>query len=448
MKPVLFTLTALLASGLGCGSPLSSSAPAIPIENPSDWPTLLGPTRDNVSTEKGIASPWPREGLKKLWECDLGIGYAPPVVAGGKLIHFGRFEDHARVTCRDAASGRELWKFEYPMSYEDRYGYEPGPRACPVVDGDRVYVHGVEGMLHCLKLDSGKELWNFDTKEKYHFQQNFFGVGSVPVIDGDLLIVPVGGSAKGPRPIDFRDVRPNGTGFVAFNKTTGEVKYAAGDELASYSSPIIATLNGKKTALYFSRGALVGFDPQTGQTSFRHPWRAKIEESVNASNPVVIGDKILVSECYGPGSVLLDLKGGKPKEIWSDADKDRLDKSLLCHWNTPIHANGFVYGCSGRHDNEADLRCLELATGDIKWIKRKTFRCTLLQVDQHFVSLSEYGMLTLFKVNPEKYEEVSKYEVPELSYPCWAPPVLSNGILYLRGKGKLVALELIPGRKQ
>ena len=42
---------------------------------------------------------------------------------------------------------------------------------------------------------------------------------------------------------------------------------------------------------------------------------------------------------------------------------------------------------------------------------------------------------------------MSRYEVPELAYPCWAPPVLSNGMLYVRGKGKLVALELIPEKK-
>ncbi len=421
---------------------------SIPNADASDWPTILGPTRNNVSTEKGIITPWPKTGLKKLWECDLGIGYAPPVVAGGRLFHFDRFNDNARLTCREATTGKELWKFEYPTAYVDRYGYEPGPRACPVVDGDRVYLHGVEGMIYCLKTEDGKELWKLDTREKYNFHQNFFGVASVPVVDDELLIVAVGGSAKGQRPVDFRDVRPNGTGLVAINKMTGAVKYATGDELASYSNPIVANLNGKKTALYFSRAALVGFDPQTGETLFRFPWRAKIEESVNASNPVVIGDKVLLSECYGPGSVLLNLQGGKPNTIWSDAEKDRLDKSLLCHWNTPIHVNGFIYGCSGRHDNEADLRCLELATGEVKWVKRRTFRCTLLLVDNHFVSLSEYGMLSLIKVNPDKYEEVSKDAVPELAYPCWAPPVLSNGVLYLRGKGKLVALELIPANNK
>jgi outer membrane protein assembly factor BamB len=412
-----------------------------------DWPTLLGPRRDGTSTEKGILVPWPKEGLKKLWDCELGIGYASPVVAKGRLFHFDRFKDNTRLTCRDAVSGKELWKFEYPMEYIDRYGYEPGPRASPVVDGDRIYLHGVEGMIHCLQVEDGKELWKLNTKEKYHFHQNFFGVGSVPIIDGDLLIVQGGGTAKGRRPLDFRDVRPNGTGFVTLDKRTGSVKYETGDELASYSSPTIATLNGKKTVLYFARDGLVGFDPQTGRQFFRFPWRARVEESVNAANPVIIGDKILLTECYGPGAALIDLKGGTPKLIWSDADKDRFDRSLACHWCTPIHIDGYVYGSSGREANEAELRCVELETGEIKWSRKRTFRCTYLLVDGYLVSLGEDGTLTLIKPAPEKYQELSRFEVPELVYPCWAPPVLSEGILYVRGKGRLVALELIPRKK-
>src|SRR5205085_7150197 len=101
------------------------------------------------------------------------------------------------------------------------------------------------------------EVWKVDTKAKYFFHQNFFGAGSVPLVDGDLIIVCVGGSVKGPRPIDFRDVKPNGTALVAFDKKTGAVKYASGDELASYSSPIVATIDGKRLGLYFARVGLL-----------------------------------------------------------------------------------------------------------------------------------------------------------------------------------------------
>jgi hypothetical protein len=121
---------------------------------------------------------------------------------------------------------------------------------------------------------------------------------------------------------------------------------------------------------------------------FRFPWRAKDLESVNASNPVVVNDRVLITECYGPGAVFLDLKGGKPKVIWSDAEKDSPDKSLQCHWNTPIHVEGHVYGSSGRHTPDAELRCVELKSGEVKWEKRRTTRCTLLYVDGYLVSLS------------------------------------------------------------
>lgn len=409
----------------------------------ADWPTLLGPTRDGVSPETGILAPWPKDGLRKLWDCRLGLGYAPPVVAAGRLYHFDRFGGDNRLTCRDAATGKELWAYSYPTVYEDFYGYDPGPRACPVVDGDRVYVYGPEGLLACVGTD-GKERWKLDTAEKYHVHQNFFGVGSVPVVHGDLLLAAVGGSPPGRRPIDLRDAKPDGTCVVAFDKLTGAEKWRTGQDLASYSSPVVKTVGGKPTGLYFARGGLFAFDPQTGAERFRFPWRSKLEESVNAANPAVIDDKVLLTECYGPGAVLLDLKGGKPAVVWSDADKDRLEQSLRCHWNTPVVKDGFVYGSSGRHDNEADIRCVELATGDVRWTQRRTYRCSLTLVDGHLVCLSEYGELSLLKATPAKYEAVSQSRASDLQYPCWAPPVVSDGRLYVRGKGRLVCLELIP----
>ena len=412
-----------------------------------DWPRFLGPNFDNVSPEKGILTNWPKGGLRKVWQCELGIGYPPPVIAEGRLFHFDRFDNSCRLTARNAETGELLWKYEYPTTYEDRYGYDPGPRASPTVDGDRVYAYGPDGMLLCVAVTDGKLLWSVDTREKIFFQQNFFGVGSAPLIDGDLVIVTVGGSEKGPRPVDFREVKPNGTAVLGLDKKTGQIKYSSGSELSSYSSPILATLGTQRFGLYYARGGLLGFDPQTGKQAFHYPWRGRIEESVNAANPLVVGNRVLLSECYGPGSSLIEIKDGKVKELWTDADKDPREKSLMCHWNTPIHAEGFVYGSSARHTPDADLRCLDLATGDLKWRERRTTRCSLLQVDGHFLSLAESGELRLFKANPAKYEELSRWEVDELKYPCWAPPVLSRGLLYLRGQGKLVCYELIPPTK-
>ncbi len=245
----------------------------------SDWPTLLGPTRDGTSSEKGIITEWPKDGLKVLWQAPMGMGYAPPVVAKGRLFHFDRFGDNARLTCRNAETGKLLWKFEYPTDYEDLYGYSPGPRACPVVDGDRVFILGAEGMLFSLDAYTGKENWKIDTRTEYKVVQNFFGVGSVPVVEGDLLIVAVGGSnLKGDRPSDLRHLQSNGSAIVAFDKKTGKEKYRIGDEHSSYSSPVVATIGQRRQGFYFARGGLLSFEPLTGKIDFHYPWRKNQRE--------------------------------------------------------------------------------------------------------------------------------------------------------------------------
>ena len=420
----------------------------------TDWPRFLGLAGDGSSAETGILTPWPKAGLKKLWDCSLGSGYAPPSVAAGKLYHFDRVGDDARLTCRNALTGELVWIYKTPTEYRDSYGYDPGPRACPVIDGDRVYTHGADGMLTCVAAATGKEVWRLDTRAKYHFHQNFFGVGSAPVVFGDLLIVAVGGSPQGAKPADLRQVKGNNTAVVAFDKLTGTEKWAISDELASYSTPIVANLGGQPVGLYFARGGLLGFDLKAGKELFVHKFRSKMLESVNAANPVVVGDTVLLSECYENGTTLVKYAGGKVTTVWSDATKERDEHALSSHWCTPIHHDGYVYGCSGRNANDSELRCVELATGAVKWVERRTTRCTLLKVDGHLVSLGEQGELRLIKLNPAKCDEVSRWEVPGLGYPSWAPPALSRGVLYLRGKSDanreanvLMAFELIPPAK-
>ena len=100
--------------------------------------------------------------------------------------------------------------------------------------------------------------------------------------------------------------------------------------------------------LHLRRGGLLGLEPSTGKVDFHYPWRAPILESVNASNPVVVGDRVFISETYGPGAAPLEVKPGGCKEVWTDAGKPR-NKTMQCHWNTPICVDGYLYGCSGRH---------------------------------------------------------------------------------------------------
>ena len=424
----------------------------------SDWPRFLGPTGDGKSSER-IRTAWP---LPIRWHKKIGEGYSMPSVAEGRLAVFDRHGDKARLASWRSETGEELGRSEYRSVYEDYYDYSKGPRTTPVVDDGRVYTFGVEGMLRAHRAVDGELLWQIDTTAEYGVVKNFFGVGSTPVIEGDLLIVPIGGSPEDSPAIHSGQVKGNGSGIVAFDKRSGKVRYSVTDTLASYASPTLATIDGRRWGFAFTRGGLVGFAPATGEVDFYFPWRAKVLESVNAATPVVVDDTVFITECYGPGSALLRVKPGGHEVVWKDP---RRPKSLESHWGTPIHHRGYLYGSSGRSTGNAELRCIEHATGKVRWSEPGLSRSTLLYADGHFVVLTEYGRLLLVEATPERFKKVAEMDLgvaqpaeaaaktpvdataadrPVLRFPAWNAPILAHGLLYVRGKDQLICLDARP----
>lgn len=426
-----------------------------------DWPSFLGPERNGRSAEKGIIAPWPATGLRIVWQQELGESYGIGSVSRGRYVQFDRRGADAQVSCLHAETGETLWEFTYPSVYEDLYGYNAGPRCSPVIAGNRVFVFGVEGMLHCLRLTDGALLWKRDTAREFGVVQNFFGVGSTPIVEGDLLIAVVGGSPPEDQTIPPRQldrVTGNGSGIVAWDIRTGALRYQITDELAAYACPTTATIDGRRWCFALCRGGLVGFDPGSGQVDFHYPWRATLLESVNASTPLIVGSEVFVSETYGPGSSMLRVKPGGYEVVWRD-EMNRRQKALKMHWNTPIYHDGYLYGCSGRNSPDAELRCIEWRTGKVMWTVPTRTHIALMYVDGYLVGLEERGRLLLIRVNPQKLDLVSEF-VPQaplaasagtgpsaprlLQYPSWAAPILSHGLLYVRGRDRLICYELIP----
>jgi outer membrane protein assembly factor BamB len=435
-----------------------------------DWPGFLGPHRNGKSDEHGLPKRWPAAGPPLVWQAEVGTGYSAPAIAGGRVFQFSRVENNARLACYDATTGKQLWKCDYPTEFEDMLGYNNGPRATPMIDGPNVYTYGAEGTLQCVRAADGQPVWRVDTFKDFGVVKNFFGVGSTPLIYNDLLLVCVGGSPPGgPTDVYAADgqVDSNGTALVAFDKATGNVRWKTGNELASYSSPVLAKIDGKDIVFLLARGGLLAIDPQKGETITEHPYRARRLESVNASTPVVVGNEIFVSETYEIGSAVLQFDGSKFTELWSDRNRRR-NQAMALHWNTPIEVDGYLYGSSGYHAPEAELRCVEWKTGKVMWSEPNMGRASLLLVDGTLFCLCEDGTLRILRPNPQKYEELAKWEygvgegedpatpgavvgkprpdaVPNtalLPYPSWAAPALSNGKLYLEGANRLVCLKL------
>jgi outer membrane protein assembly factor BamB len=448
--PLYCTLVASLC--LACGA--AATDPPEPEKGPpkagspaastgADWPALLGPRRDGKSPEGLDLRVWQGEGPPLLWQRATGEGFAGAVVAEGGLYFFDRHGDQARLVRLDPATGETRWRAEYPTAYVDAFDYSPGPRASPVVDGDRVYTFGSEGRLRCHATADGALLWEVDTAAEYGVVQNFFGVGSAPWVEGDLLIVAIGGSPPESPNINSGQVRSHGTAIVAFDKKSGKERYRLGEELASYTSPLVATVAGERWGFYFARGGLLAFHPTAGEVIFHYPYRARKLYSVNAATPVVVDDKVFLTESYEKGGLLLQLpadKGGEPRVLWQDP---RRGQALAAHWSTPVHHQGILYGSHGESSGSAEWRAVDLATGQVRWSQRGLGRATQIYADGHLIVLGERGLLLLVEATPEAYREVARVDLGErLGKDAWNPPTLAHGRLYLRGSRALVALDL------
>jgi outer membrane protein assembly factor BamB len=425
-----------------------------------DWAQFLGPHANGTSDETGLLDSWPSNGPPVVWEKSIGTGYGAPAVMGQDLVFHHRLGDEEIVECLDATTGNSRWHYSYPSHYIDPFGYNDGPRASPVLTSNFCYTFGAEGILTCLELHTGKLVWQRDTAADFKVPEAFFGAGSTPLLEDGLLIVMVGG-------------QPN-SGLVAFDGASGKtiwqsvgatnwegvkmtawpgepiVHWKISDKQASYSTPVAATIHGRRQILALMRQGLVSVDPKTGAVNFSFWFRSRVNDSVNAMRPVVADDLIFISAAYYKiGSVLLRVNPDDQgvTEVWRGT-------TMELHWTTPIYRDGYLYACSGRNEPDARMRCVEFRTGKLMWDVDQSWpphsartpgvygRGSSILADGKLITVGEGGLLGLFKPNPAKPEEICRYQVPQLEYPCWAAPVLSRKKLYLRSEKHLVCLDL------
>lgn len=398
-----------------------------------DWPWFLGPTHNAVSTETKLSRALPPS---LVWEFAKGTSYASPAIAGTRLLFIHRVANNEVVVCLHPETGALQWEFRYPTAFEDRYGYNNGPRSSPVVDGSRAYTVGAEGKLHCFDAGSGRVLWKRDLRADYNVPQDFFGTASTPLVEGPLLIVNVGA--------------PGGPCVVAFDKTTGREQWRAGKQWGpSYASPVPAVIHSRRRVFVFAggeseppTGGLLCIDPSNGRVDFEFPWRSRTYESVNASCPVIFDNKVFVSASYRAGGALLEVQPDfRHRVLWTTQE-------FGLHWNTPIYRDGYLYGFDGRNEPDTSLACIDAATGKAVWreftewtdtiptqngirrVPMSIYRGSLMAVDGHFLCLGEMGHLLWLDLTPKGYRQISRSWL-FAARESWALPVLSRGLLYV-----------------
>jgi len=419
-----------------------------------DWPQWLGPRRDAVWRESDLVEKFPTNGPPIRWRAAIGAGYAGPVVAGGRVYVAdrqlgqgasnpadprggGQSRSLERVLGLSEADGRLLWKHEYECPYT--ISYPAGPRVAPMVSGGKVYTLGAEGNLFCLDADKGKVLWSRDFKKDFGIKAPVWGFAGHPLLDGQRLICLVGGP---------------GSTAVAFDKDTGtEIWRALSAEEPGYSSPVICQAGGKRQLILWHPEAANSLNPETGEVYWSVPFKSRAGMSI--ATPRQLGDFLFFTSFYN-GSLMLRLDSAIPAATtaWRTLKVNEKDtthlNAVMC---TPFLDEGFIYGlCS-----YGQLRCLKMDTGERVW---ETFQATtsgepvrwanafIVKNGNRFFLFNEKGDLTIAKLSPRGYEEISRAHLLAPTGDAagravlWSHPAFANRRVYARNDKEIICVDL------
>jgi outer membrane protein assembly factor BamB len=380
------------------------------------WTDFRGPNRAGEYTESPINTEWPAAGLPRLWKQPIGGGYASFTVGEGRAYTIEQRRDKEAVTAYDIETGRELWAFLYPASFDEVLG-GPGPRATPVYHDGLVYSLGAMGDLFCLSAATGKPKWTKNILADNDAKNIHWAMAGTPLIIDDMVIVTPGGSG--------------GKSVVAYNRLSGVPIWKSLNDRAAYTSPILATLAGKRQIVWISGERAVGIGVEDGKLLWEYPFPAQMD--MNCSQPVVIDESdVLLSSAQGPGAALLKITADgdafTAQPVWKN-------NRLKNKFNSSVLYKGYVYGF-----DEAILECFEPKTGEVIWKGGRYGYGQLLLAGGYLVITTEQGELVLVRATPEGHQELARFQAIEGK--TWNIPAIDNGLLLVRNTEEMACFRL------
>lgn len=439
-RSILWSRAFAVATALCLTAPLAA-------EN-TDWAQFRGPDRDGISSETGLTTTWPEDGPKEVWRVEIGEGFSAISVVGNRLYTMyaesppepeaveasdseaadgeaaaegdeAGAEAEAKPAGReyaaafDATTGKEIWRTDVGEKLDNQFGN--GPRATPTVDGDRLFVLSSFGTLYALATADGKELWKVDfTSEDLGSSRPYFGYSTSALVQGDLLLVEVGGS--------------EGKSYAGIDKTSGEILWTSGEGSSGYSSALRIEMHGQEQFVYVTGGFLRAVD-KDGQEIWSYEW----PQGETHSMPILIEpDMIFASGAEGVGAAVVKITSSDDglgvEEVWKS-------NRFKNHFSSSVLHGGHLYG----FDN-ATLKAIDALTGEQAWAKRGLGKGSLILADGHLLVLSDRGVLVSIEATPEAYNE--KARVQAIEGKSWTAPSLADGKLYMRNHAEMVCYDL------
>jgi len=401
-------------------SPLRAAAPD-PANPPvskiaaGEFSQFLGSSRNGIIGGVRLADDWTTKPPRLVWRRPVGAGWSGFAVSHGLAVTQEQRGDREMVIAYSLADGKPKWSHGDDAHYESTIAGE-GPRATPTISGERVFTLGSTGLLNCLDLETGKSIWRRDVGADNQSPQPDWGRSSSPLLVDELVVVTAGGSA--------------GHSLVAYNHETGASAWHAGDDVASYSSPILTTLAGVRQIVVLNQSSVTGHDPATGRVLWNHEWP---RQQPSVAIPVILSeDRVLLSAGYGIGSRVLQIsRQGEAVAATLVWESPR----LKAKFTNPVLHDGFVYGL-----DDGVLVCLDPATGERRWRSGRYGHGQTLLVGNRLLVTTEDGDVVLVEASPDAHRELARFTA--FSQKQWNPPALAGRYLLVRTDTEAACYEL------
>jgi outer membrane protein assembly factor BamB len=335
------------------------------------------------------------------------------------------------LMCLDANNGEVRWEAGSGADYSGTDAtYATGPRATPAVEGDLVWAVDGGGHLRCFRTHEPArqgldEIWDVNLRPYFDAPMPRWGVAGSPLVEGGLVVVQPGGKAGS---------------VVALDKKTGDVRWAAGNNPPSYSSPVAATVGGRRVIFALTGDALLAIRAEDGRVTGSYPWKTVPE--VNVATPLVIDDYVFISSAYQMGWALLRAEAAGDGVNLVKVRERRGARAFQNHHSTSVYADRHLFGFDGMQG--ARLKCLNVDTGVVKedWDAAGVAKGTLILAGRHLIVQTETGDLHLIEATADEFRPVARVPRVLSGHNNWATPALVNGRLFLRDEEKVVCYDV------
>ncbi len=391
----------------------------------ADWPQWRGPARDGHADAR-LPDRWPEKAPAPLWKREVGAGQGGPVVAGGRVFVMGRVGAEEVCYGLDGDTGKVLWRHaqETPYKPADRDAGQ-GPKSTPTVSGGRVFMLGVAGRLSCFTV-AGKRAWTRDLKADFWGEakdrwgddaySTCCGAAASPLVDGDQLILPVGGKKAG--------------AMAAFDVKTGKTLWRSpAPDRSSYASPVTATLGGRRQVVGFTGLRMAGFTPDAGKLLWSHDFPQDYEQTI--VSPIIHEGLVIFG---GKNAELVALKiTAKGAEVaWTNA-------ALRAYTTTPVAFGGHCLGLNMR----GDLVRVDLKTGKTAWVRKgfaDNYNASLVVAGKRILILTQKGELHAVVADPRAFRREGVWKVAEP--PVWPGLAVAGSRLYVKDESHVYCYDL------